>query len=158
VRVVVLGLGNPLLADDGVGLVMLARLSESGHWPDEVELVDGGTWGLSLLPDIRDASALLVLDAVRADSSPGTVLRGEGDAVPRLYRRPPSPHRIDLGEVLAAAELLGGVPERLAVVGVEPEETDDLRIGLSPSVDAAVDRAVAEAERVLAGWGMSPTL
>lgn len=150
-RVLVLGLGNPLLADDGVGLAVLASVESQGPWPANVRLVDGGTWGMSLLPDVIEAETLLVLDAVRSGRAPGSVVRGEDDAVPRWYAHPASPHQVDLPEVLGAAELLGRLPARVVVVGVEPEPVapDELRLGLSPVVAAAVGRAGDEAVRVL---------
>lgn len=149
----VLGLGNPLLTDDGVGLTVLEELRGVGPWTGELTFVDGGTWGLSLLPVLAEHDRLLVLDAVRAGYEPGTVVRGSGDAVPRLYRRPLSPHQIDLVEVLAAADLVGAVPEVLEVVGIEPLSTDGPCVRLSPPVAAAVPRAVEEALAVLDAWG-----
>lgn len=151
-RILVLGLGNPLLGDDGAGLVMLEGLTRHQAWPDGIEFVDGGTWGLSLLPDICDADSVLVLDAVRSGSDPGTVVRGEDDAIPRWYSGPLSPHQIDLREVLAAAELMGGLPSRLAVVGIEPQSVEDLHVGLSPLVVRSLHRAVDEAAGVLSHW------
>lgn len=149
----VLGLGNPLLSDDGVGLVLLEALRESGTWDDGVELVDGGTWGLSLLPVIADCNRVLVLDAVRAGHEAGAVVRGTGQDVPRLYSYPLSPHQIDLREVLAAAELIGAVPSELEVVGVEPASTDGPCLDLTEPVAAAVPKAVREARSILAAWG-----
>jgi hydrogenase maturation protease len=151
-RVLVLGLGNPLLEDDGTGLVLLERLRARRDWPDDVVFEDGGTRGLSLLPVLVDADRVLVLDAVRTGAPPGTVRCARDDAVPRLYLRPASPHQIDLGEVLAAATLLGELPATLAVVGIEPERTEGLRIGLTPAVEASLDRAVEEAYRLLSAW------
>jgi hydrogenase maturation protease len=150
----VLGLGNPLLADDGAGLVMLERLQDAQPWPDDLEFVDGGTWGLSLLPLLEDVDRLLILDAVRTGESPGTVVRGEGEQVPRWYAHPVSPHQIDLREVLGAATLIDVVPTTLVVVGIEPLTTEGLHIGLSDEVEDSVDAAVAEAIRVLRGWGV----
>jgi hydrogenase maturation protease len=150
--ILVLGVGNPLLEDDGTGLELLERLRARGPWPDDVEFVDGGTWGLSLLPAIADADRLLILDAVRTGAAPGTVRCARDDAVPRLYRTPVSPHQLDLGEVLAAATLLGTLPELLAVVGIEPERTEGLHIGLTPAVAAALDRATEEAYGLLSSW------
>lgn len=149
----VIGLGNPLLTDDGVGLVLLEALRTDG-WT-HVDLVDGGTWGLSLLPTLADADRVLVLDAVRSGHPPGTVVRGSNDDIPRLYRYPLSPHQIDLSEVLAAAELSSGVPEHIEVIGVEPASTDGPCVELSDVVAAAVPRALAEARRVLGGWGLA---
>jgi hydrogenase maturation protease len=148
----VLGLGNPLLADDGAGLVMLEMLQGARAWPADVEFVDGGTWGLSLLPLLEDVDRLLILDAVCTGEQPGTVVRGEGDQVPRWYSHPVSPHQVDLREVLGAAMLIDVVPEVLVVVGIEPATTEGLHIGLSPEVEQSLERAVAEATRVLASW------
>jgi hydrogenase maturation protease len=150
----VLGLGNPLLADDGAGLVMLQRLQDSQVWPDDLQFVDGGTWGLSLLPLLEDVDRLLILDAVCTGEAPGTVVRGESDQVPRWYAHPVSPHQVDLREVLGAATLLDVVPATLVVIGIEPETTEGLHIGLSESVESSVDAAVAEAARVLRSWGV----
>jgi hydrogenase maturation protease len=152
----VLGLGNPLLSDDGVGLVLLEQVRAAGPWPEDVVLVDGGTWGLSLLPVLADSRRVLVLDAVRSGAPPGTVLRGRGSDVPRLYRFPLSPHQIDLTEVFGAADLLGAMPAQVEVVGVEPESTDGPCLDLSPAVAAAVPRALREATVVLAAWGHTP--
>jgi hydrogenase maturation protease len=156
VSTAVLGLGNPLLTDDGVGLVLLDALRAAGPWGGDVELVDGGTWGLSLLPVLADHARVLVLDAVRAGADPGTVLRGGGADIPRLYRFPLSPHQIDLAEVLGAAELLGAVPEHVEVVGVQPASVDGPCLTLTRDVAAAVPRALGEAMAVLAAWGHTP--
>lgn len=147
----VIGLGNPLLTDDGVGIALLEALREDG-WLD-VELVDGGTWGLSLLPVLADCDRVLVLDAVKAGNEPGTVVRGRGADVPRLYRYPLSPHQIDLTEVLAAAEMVGGLPRDMEVIGVEPASTDGPCLTLTDPVAAALPRAADEARRVLLAWG-----
>jgi len=147
----VIGLGNPLLTDDGVGLVLLEHLRRE-RWLD-VEMVDGGTWGLSLLPVLADCDRVLVLDAVRSGSEPGTVVQGSGGDVPRLYRFPLSPHQIDLSEVMAAAEITGGLPETIWVIGVEPASTEGPCLDLSEPVAQAVPLALATARAVLTGWG-----
>lgn len=147
----VIGLGNPLLTDDGVGLVLLEALRGEG-W-SHVDLVDGGTWGLSLLPTLADNAQVLVLDAVRSGHPAGSVVRGSVHDIPRLYRYPLSPHQIDLAEVLAAAELTGGLPDAVEVVGVEPASTEGPCIELSPAVAAAVPVALAQARAVLTAWG-----
>ena len=151
VTTAVIGLGNPLLTDDGVGLALLEALRDDG-WLD-VDLVDGGTWGLSLLPVLADCERVLVLDAVKAGNEPGTVVRGRGADVPRLYRYPLSPHQIDLTEVLAAAEMTGGVPAEMEVIGVEPGSTDGPCLQLTDPVAAALPTALDEARRVLLAWG-----
>jgi len=156
VTTAVLGLGNPLLTDDGVGLVLLEAVREAGPWDAGVELVDGGTWGLSLPPVLTDSDRVLVLDAVRAGAAPGAVLRGSGADIPRLYRFPLSPHQIDLTEVLGAADLLGVTPAEVQVVGVEPASVEGPCVQLTACVADSVPRALREALAVLAGWGHTP--
>jgi hydrogenase maturation protease len=117
-----------------------------------VTLVDGGTWGLSLLPAVEDAKQLLILDAVRGGAAPGTLHRLGREQLPRLFAHKLSPHQIDLQETLALAELRGTLPELVAAIGIEPEIVE-LGIGLSASATAALDAMVLAAIEQLEGWG-----
>lgn len=136
----VLGVGNPLMGDDGAGLAALARLSEGWRLPG-AELVDGGTWGLNLLPLVESFDRVVLLDAVQAGTRPGTLMVLREHELPRYFAQKLSPHQIDLREVLALAELRGRLPATLAVIGVEPERID-LGAGLSPAVASAIDGMV----------------
>ncbi|GAB3198839.1 HyaD/HybD family hydrogenase maturation endopeptidase [Nocardioides hungaricus] len=152
--ITVLGVGNPIMRDDGVGLALLERLMAPGDL--DVEFVDGGTAGMSLLPLVSDAHSLLVLDAVAGSTAPdpvapGTVVHLDGDQLPRLLTGKLSPHQVDLLDVLAGCRLLGSEPRRLTVVGVVPEVVD-FGLGLSPVVAGALPAAEALARRVLADW------
>lgn len=149
---VVLGLGNPLMADDGLGLLALERLRAEWEVPPAVTLADGGTWGMMLLPMIEDAGELLLLDAIRTGSAPGTVTELAREQLPRYFAHKLSPHQIDLSEVLALAELRGTLPERLAAIGVEPERVEMSTL-LSPVVEQRVDDVVRLAVARLAAWG-----
>jgi len=147
--VTVLGVGNPIMGDDGVGLELLARVAAAR--PDaRVEHVDGGTGGMELVPTVREARRLLVLDAV-AGPVAGEVVRLAGDQIPRMLAAKLSPHQVGLLDVFAAARLLGDEPDEVAVVGVVPVSVD-LRLGLSPEVEAALPAATAAALAVLDGW------
>lgn len=147
--VTVLGVGNPIMGDDGVGLELLARVADAR--PDaRVEHVDGGTGGMELVPVVREARRLLVLDAV-AGRTPGAVVRLSGDQIPRMLAAKLSPHQVGLLDVFAAARLLGDEPDEVAVIGVVPASVD-LRLGLSPEVAAALPAATAAALEVLDGW------
>jgi hydrogenase maturation protease len=150
-RTVVLGLGNPLMGDDGLGLAVLARLREGWELP-EVELVDGGTWGMNLLPLIEDASQLVLLDAIRTRAPSGTVIELERDQLPRYLAHKLSPHQIDLKEVLALAELRGTLPERTVAIGAEPEAVE-LSTDLSPPLAGAVDAITLAVVARLGAWG-----
>ncbi|MEO6604098.1 MAG: HyaD/HybD family hydrogenase maturation endopeptidase [Aeromicrobium sp.] len=145
----VLGIGNPLMGDDGIGIELLEQLMSRQPLTD-VEYVDGGTIGLSLLPIVLDARSLLVLDAVTG-GSPGTVVHLTGDQLPRLLQTKLSPHQVGLLDVLASARLLGSEPTRLAVVGITPGFVD-MRLGLSPEVEAAIPLALTLARRILRDW------
>jgi hydrogenase maturation protease len=151
-RTVVLGLGNPLMADDGLGLAALERLQAEWELPAGVTPADGGTWGMMLLPLIEAADELLLLDAVRAGRAPGTLTELDRHQLPRYFAHKISPHQIDLREVLAVAELRGHLPERIAVIGVEPERVE-MSNALSPGVDQRVADVVQAAVDRLAEWG-----
>jgi hydrogenase maturation protease len=151
-RTLVVGLGTPLMADDGLGLAALERLRDEWEVPADVTLVDGGTWGMMLLPLIEEAEELLLLDAVRASREPGTVIRLEREELPRYFSHKISPHQIDLREVLAVAELRDRLPERIVVIGVEPELVE-MRHGLSPLVGVQVGEVVRLAVERLQAWG-----
>jgi hydrogenase maturation protease len=119
-RAAVIGLGNPLMGDDGFGLAVLEHLRETWLMPDDVELVDGGTWGMTLLPVIEDAECVILIDAIDMGWSPGTPVELERDEIPMLFSHKLSPHQVDMRETLAAAELRGKLPLRVAAIGVQP--------------------------------------
>jgi len=140
-RTLVLGLGNPLMGDDGAGVAALERLRDEWEIPPGVELVDGGTWGMNLLPLIESARHLILIDAIRSGAAPGTLVVLERAQLPRYFSLKISPHQIDLREVLALAELRGLLPDDLVAVGIEPERVE-LELRLSPSVSAGLGKLV----------------
>jgi len=148
----VIGLGNPLMADDGVGLAALERLIGRWQVAPEVQLLDGGTWGLRLLPWIETAGRLLLLDAVEAGAAPGTLVVLERDAIPRLFAQKLSPHEIDLREVLALAELRGRLPAEVVAIGLQPGLVT-MAPGLTPAVAAGLEAMELAAVSRLRGWG-----
>jgi len=149
---VVLGLGNPLMADDGVGIAALNRLRSTWGIPPEVRLEDGGTWGMTLLPLIETADRLLLLDAIRLHRLPGTLHQLGWEDLPRYLALKLSPHQIDLKEVLALCELRGSVPGEVVALGIEPGRIE-LDVELSPEVERSIPRLVHSAISVLDGWG-----
>jgi hydrogenase maturation protease len=165
--VVVMGVGNVLLGDDGVGVRVMEELrrlaaDDPAAVPDGTRLVDGGTLGLDLLGALRGARSLLILDAVNLGLEAGTVsvLRGEAIAAaggPGAGAAPGS-----VGELLALARLMGWLPDPVTLVGVQVGDTG-FGVGLSPRVEAAVSGAAETARRELtvleerAGAGRSAT-
>jgi hydrogenase maturation protease len=154
-RTVVIGLGSPLMADDGVGIVALECLRGKWEPHPDVEFVDGGTWGMNILHVIEQADRVLFLDAIRNGHEPGTLVRLEMADLPRFLSTKVSPHQIDLREVLAVAELRGTLPPDTIALGVEPEAVV-LSAALTPRIAAQVDAIVAAATAQLAAWGHTP--
>jgi hydrogenase maturation protease len=153
-RIVVLGLGNMLMADDGVGLSALARLDEEWFVPRTVSMVDGGTWGMNLLPVIEQADRLLIFDAIDFGEPPGTVIRLERFDIPRFLSQKLSPHQVDLREVLALAELRGTLPEQIVALGIQPARIE-MSTTLSQVVEAQLDELVRRGANELARWGVA---
>jgi hydrogenase maturation protease len=148
--VLVLGLGNLLLGDDGVGLRLLDELCAAAHWPPEVEFVDGGTQGVALLGWLAGRRALLLLDAVGLGAPAGTVHCLSAAEVEGISaRRAGSAHEGNAMGLLAAARLTGCCPASLAVLGIEPAELRT-QVGLSAAVEAAIPQAVECARNLLA--------
>ena len=150
-RTVVIGLGNPLMGDDGVGLAVLARLRE--EWQLEgVELVDGATWGLSLLPVIEDADRLVLVDAIAAHAAPGALVELSRERLPIYLSRKLSPHQVDMRDALAVAVLRGWMPDDIVAIGVQPASvtlSTELSDLVTAQLDALVQAVVAQLER----WG-----
>jgi hydrogenase maturation protease len=120
---VVMGLGNLVHSDDGVGVQALQQLQRDPRLPPGVTLLDGGTHGLALLPHISGFSRLLVLDAVDAGEPPGTVVRFEGSALNGLPGKA-SVHQLGFADMIVALKLLGESPPELVVLGVQPLSTE----------------------------------
>ena len=141
-RVLVLGLGNILLRDEGVGVRVIEALAERYVMPAEVEIVDGGTSGMDLLDTIAGCDHLLICDAVRADAPPASVIKLTNAQVPALFRNRFSPHQLGVADVLATLMLTGETPASLTLIGVMPIDLE-LGLDLSPAVAVAAERAVA---------------
>lgn len=150
--IIVLGLGNPLMGDDGVGLVALERMRNNLELGPRVQFEDGGTLGLSLLPIIEDCGALLVLDAVRMGGMPGTIVKLDALDIPMYLSLKTSPHQTGFREALALARMRGTLPDRLCVVGVEVEHME-FGAAMSPQVAAAIPGMIEAARTGLLAWG-----
>src|SRR5512143_3495297 len=145
-RVLVAGLGNLLLKDDGVGVHAVRALQH--EVPRGVRAVEVGTAVLDALHLVEWADRILAIDAMQAGGDPGTIYRfGVEDVADRATKA--SLHEVDL--VAALRFLTGGHRPEIAVLGVEPE-TIDAGLDLSPSVQAALPRLVAAAKDIVARW------
>ena len=153
----VLGLGNILLGDDGLGAAALARIEASYELPAGMRLEDGGTLGLGLLGLLAEAERVILVDAVRTDSPPGTLVRLDGDDVMPAVRDRLSPHQVGVAELLDTARLIGCYPATVTLIGLVPENID-LGLARSPAVAANLDKLVEAIVRevVTLGYPMVP--
>ena len=152
----VLGLGNILLGDEGVGVRVVERLLEQYDFPEEVRVMDGGTLGLDLLPYVEDASRLLVVDAVQARKPPGTLVHMVGDEIPIfLDVSKVSPHQEGLQDLLAVAVLKDYLPDEVVFWGAQIESLG-VGLELSSAVAAQVDALAGKVLEELARWGVNP--
>ena len=151
-RIVVLGIGNILLSDEGVGVHVVNRLMETCELPDCVEVIDGGTAGMDLLDRVCGADALLIVDCARLDAAAGTVREIEGEGVPAFFQTRVSPHQIGLSDLLGAVLLLGEMPARMALIAVQPESME-LSLEMTATGKVAAEQAFAMLTARLATWG-----
>jgi hydrogenase maturation protease len=168
---IVLGLGNTLNRDEGLGVYALKALEaqfsptppvplslqgkkKRGVRSDEtLEFLDGGVLGLNLLPWVEESSHLLVLDAINAHKEPGTLIELKRDEIPLYNGIKLSDHQVTFQEVLGLANFRGHLPEHLHLIGAQP---DDLStgVGISPCIEAILPQILARAEVVLREWGL----
>ncbi len=151
-RVVVLGLGNILLRDEGVGVRVVEALAERYALPPEVEVVDGGTAGMELLNVIASCDHLVICDAVKDTAPPGTVMKLANAEIPAFFQTRYSPHQLGLADVLASLALTDEAPGAVTLIGIVPLDLE-LGLELSPEVEVAVGKAVGEVAGVLRGVG-----
>jgi len=136
--VLVLGLGNILLRDEGIGVRVVHRLQQLYRFPSEVEVMDGGTAGMALYEHIIDRSHLIVIDAVNTGDPPGTLVTLEHNAVPAYFRTKVSPHQMALSDILAALQIVGLPLPEIVLLGIVPVKLTT-GIGLSDPVAKQLD-------------------
>jgi len=157
-RILVLGIGNILMKDEGVGCRVVEALWERYEFPENVELDDSGTMGMTILNLLRQYDFVLVVDAVDGTGHPGgTVIRLEPEDI-ASNQVMHSLHDTRFVDVLQAAELIGIRPKG-HVVGIQVEDMapEELTIGLSEPVEAALDTAIDAVLTVLAERGITAT-
>jgi hydrogenase maturation protease len=154
IRRIVLGLGNTLNRDEGLGVHAVKALeAHLGGAGAQVEFLDGGVLGLNLLPWVEECSHLLVLDAIQAGKAPGTLVELQRDEVPLHSGIRLSDHQVTFQEVLGLAGFRGHLPEHLHLIGAQPADLS-IGAGLSPVIHAVLPRLLARAESVLRAWGL----
>ena len=152
VQTLILGVGNLLMSDEGVGVHVIQRLVAGYQLPEEVQVLDGGTLGMDLLYYLEGVENLLLVDAVQARKEPGTLVRLEGDEVPAFMAIKISPHQLGVPDMLAAAHLMDVYPQRIVLWGVQPERME-IGLELSQTVASKVDTIIENFLEQLQAWG-----
>ena len=151
-RILILGIGNVLWADEGFGVRAAETLASAYQLPGSVTVMDGGTQGLYLLPHLEEADVLIVFDAIDYGLEPGTMKVIRGEEVPQFMgAKKMSLHQTGFQDVIATATLTGVCPPELLLIGVQPVELEDYGGGLRPEVAAAIGPAIEVVLAELAG-------
>ena len=151
-KTLVLGVGNKLMSDEGIGVHAIERLASKYKLPEEVQVLDGGTLGLDLLYYLEGIENLLIVDAAETGKEAGTMIRLEDDEVPAFMSIKISPHQMGVPDMLAAAKMKDIYPKRLVLWGIQPDVITlslDLSPALASKVDSLTDKLVDELHR----WG-----
>ncbi|WP_319406203.1 HyaD/HybD family hydrogenase maturation endopeptidase [uncultured Desulfosarcina sp.] len=140
-HVMILGVGNILLSDEGFGIRVVEALEERYDFPENVSVIDGGVLGINLMGIIAEADQLIVVDVIRNKGNAGDLYRIDGEAIPERIRAKNSLHQIDFLESLTLCQALDKVPETV-IVGIEPLDTETLSLELTPATADRVDDVI----------------
>jgi len=156
-KILVLGIGNILFSDEGVGIRVIQTIQERYSFPAHVTVKDGGTLGIHLLGTISHVDYLIVVDVIRNGEQPGSLYRITGDAIPKRVFAKNSLHDVDFLEALTLCTALDGVPETV-ILGVEPVDIESVSIALTPLIQDKVDPLIEMVLAELETLGVRPEM
>lgn len=148
-KVLILGLGNILLSDEGAGIKAVEELNRRYDVSEAVEIIDGGTMGLELLPYFEGRSHVLIIDAVKTGKTPGTIVRI--DDPPTYFSSKTSFHQIGLSDVMGVAAIMDNLPEYIVLFGIEPKRLStslNLSSDVARNIHRLVDMVVSELKAI----------
>jgi len=150
---IILGIGNTLNHDEGLGVhaVELLMKMPSIVSRDDIELYDGGTLGLNLLQLVESCSHLLILDTIDANKTPGSLIELKKEQIPLFKEIKMSEHQITFQEVLGLAKLRGKLPDNLYLLGMQPSELQ-LGVGLSEKVSSNISLLISRVTEIIQSW------
>ena len=149
--ILILGLGNILLQDEGIGVKVVEALLQKYQFPENVEVMDGGTAGMALYEHVLGREHLIVVDAVKTGRPPGSIVCLQNEEVPVYFRARVSPHQLALADLLAAMEIAGRKPPRVQVIGIEPVALGtglDLSAQVQDKLNTLMNRVITELEKI----------
>ncbi len=151
--ILVMGLGNVVLRDEGLGVHALQRLLERYALPEEVEVINAGALGLSLLSFLDGVEDVLIIDAVHSGGRSGALVRLEGEEIARAEAMHLLPQDVRLHELIALYGAEGSSPQRLVLWGMAPA-TSEPGLELTPECEARLDALVDAVAQELRSWGV----
>jgi hydrogenase maturation protease len=152
-KVTLIGLGNLLLRDEGVGIHAVRAVEACGLTSADLEIVDGGTAGLDLLPYVEDRDSVLFVDAVNFGREPGYIGVLENQEIPAQFAIKDSLHHLGLMDILATAQLLDVAPRQTCLIGIQPH-TIEPGLELSDLLQAQMPELLARILAKLQDWGL----
>ncbi len=141
-KVVILGVGNILLRDEGVGVRVIERLRQEYSFPEVVELIDGGTVGANLLPIIHSTSHLIIVDAIHSRQEPGSIFKLTPDELATQITPKASLHQVGLQEALHIARTLDGRLPATVIIGIEPDDASHWGLELTPCISSCIPQLI----------------
>ena len=151
--ILVIGMGNVLMQDEGVGVRAVEELESRYHVPESIEMMDGGTTGTELLEPMRGVKHLIVADAINTGDPAGTLVRIADEQVPAFFQMKLSNHQLGLSDLLALLTLTGDAPEHVTIVGMVPHHLEN-KLGLSDEADEGLPQMVEMLVQELSGLGI----
>ncbi len=152
-KILIVGLGNVLLSDEGLGVKVVKDLEKEINFPEEVEILDGGTGAFFLLPHLEKADYLIIVDAIKAGHKPGTLLIENLENLPQDTLEKISLHEISFPDLLRILELKGKKFEKIILAGLEAK-TLDVGTELSQEVKEGLPLLKEKILSILREWGI----
>ncbi|MBT2968721.1 MAG: hydrogenase expression/formation protein [gamma proteobacterium symbiont of Ctena orbiculata] len=152
-KVLVIGMGNVLMQDEGIGVRAVEELVNRYRIPAGVEVVDGGTTGMELFEPMRRANSLIIADAVNTGAANGSLIRIANDEIPAFFQTKLSNHQLGVSDLLALLALKGETPEQVTIVGMVPHSLKN-RLGLTPEAAKGLEAMVQMLVEELASLGI----
>lgn len=150
-KITVLGVGNILLQDEGIGVRVIEEMTRRFTFPEHVEVLDGGTLGMELMRFLMGTDKLILVDAIDGNLPPGSIYEFEKEAVKAYFREKVSVHDLGIQDVLAALDVLEKPLKELVVMGVQPAVID-VGLDLTPVVAQSVEPVIKKVLALLADW------
>ncbi|WML51741.1 HyaD/HybD family hydrogenase maturation endopeptidase [Neobacillus sp. PS3-12] len=150
-KITILGIGNTLFTDEGVGIHLLPILEEKFKNDEDIEIIEGLTDGMKLLGPVEDAENLIIIDAINAGKDPGTIISLKGDEIPAYFGVKMSIHQMGFQEVLLAAKLRERYPKRIAMFGLQPSSLE-LGLELTETISEKLSKLAAAVINQVKDW------